>query len=331
MEYSQHKDHIKQFLRGKLSKQEEIKLLSWIKESTVNRKRFLDLQKSFSRELKSHAGETSEKSWQQLTGRFEPETTKKRYLPGFKTYFQLTAFLAAAFFIGFFFATWLNSTEVKPEKQAPVLQKISAPFGARTQFKLPDNSTVWLNSGSEIEFPSHFSDVRNITLNGEAFFEVSKDEIPFVVSSIFGDVEVKGTSFNVKAYHNDSFETTLIEGKVDVTTKNGNKTTLQPGYQAVYRENELNTMKVDTELYTSWTKGQLIFRREYLPRMAQRLGKWYNVTILLDNDKRLESIHYTATIEMESFSEVLNLLKVTAPVNYSWNEKTRTIRLFYEK
>jgi ferric-dicitrate binding protein FerR (iron transport regulator) len=84
-------------------------------------------------------------------------------------------------------------------------------------------------------------------------------------------------------------------------------------------------------MHTSWTKGQLIFRKEHLPKMAHRLERWYNVKIELDNDTRLEDIHYTATIEMESFSEVLNLLKVTAPVDYTWDEKTRVIKLFYQK
>lgn len=331
MPHYQIKNHIKQFLKGNLSKEDEIKLLSWIKGSPVNKKHFLEIQHSLRQEMLSRPDSNTEKSWQLLLKKIEPELIQKTIKPVFRKYLQLAASLAAAALIGFFAATFLNTGKTGYEEQIPVLQKISTPFGARTQFILPDSSVVWLNSGSEIEFPSHFGDVRNVVLSGEAFFEVTKNDAPFVVSSVFGDVEVKGTSFNVRAYQDDHFETTLVEGKVEVTAENGEKVMLIPGFQAVYKNNQLTDTKVDTELFTSWTNGKLIFNKEYLPRMAKRLEQWYNVKIVLDNDKRLESLFYTATIEMESFSEVLNLLKVTAPVNYSWDDKTRIIRLYYEK
>jgi len=61
--------------------------------------------------------------------------------------------------------------------------------------------------------------------------------------------------------------------------------------------------------------------------VARRLERWYNVKIELDKDPRLNKIHYTGTLEMESFSEVLELLKITASINYSYNDKTRVIRI----
>lgn len=331
MDYSQLKNHIKLFLKGRLSKKDEIKLLNWIKKSPDNRKHFLDIQHSLCAEMIYRPDGSTEKSRHKLLKQIEYEATKKIFTSVFKRYLLLTASLAAAFFIGFFIAKFLDTSETKLQEQTSTLQKICTPPGARTQFQLPDNSTVWLNSGSKLEFPSHFGEVRNVLLNGEAFFEVTEDEASFIVSSFFGNVEVKGTSFNVRAYHDDLFETTLVEGKVEVTTEKGDKVILLPGYQSVYKDNQLTDFKVDTELFTSWTSGKLIFNKEYLPRMAKRLEQWYNVKIEVDNDKRLETIFYTATIEMESFSEVLNLLKVTAPVSYSWNAKSRIIKLYYEK
>jgi ferric-dicitrate binding protein FerR (iron transport regulator) len=331
MEYSQYKNHIKQFLEGKLSRKEEIKLLEWIKHSPDNKKYFHYLQMSLGEEVKTRHDKTIAMRWQQLQERInsgqKPETPVRRFV---KRYYHLAAPLAAAFIVGFVIAALVFWNTQKTEKLAEVQQKISAPFGARAQFMLPDSSLVWLNSGSELLFPSHFEGKRPVHLTGEAYFEVKKGESPFVVSSVYGEVEVKGTSFNVKAYHDDLFETTLVEGKVNVLAEKGEEVALRPGYQAVYTKNGFEVEQVETGLYTSWTEGQLILRKEYLPKLAKRLERWYNVKIELDNDKRLEDIHYTASIEMESFSEVLNLLKVTASVDYTWDKKTRVIKLFYE-
>ena len=90
-------------------------------------------------------------------------------------------------------------------------------------------------------------------------------------------------------------------------------------------------IEVETEIFTSWKDGQLIFRKEYLPVVAHRLEKWYNVKIELEEDKRLNDIWFTGTLEMETFSEVMELLKVTSPIDYSYNEKTRTIRIKYKQ
>ena len=118
---------------------------------------------------------------------------------------------------------------------AETLQTITTPYGAKTNITLPDGSLVWLNSGSTLSYPTKFSKSRPVKLVGEAYFEVEKNNKPFIVSTNYGDVEVKGTSFNVKAYTDDnSFETTLEEGIVAFKVKNSeNEVTLKPGEQVV--------------------------------------------------------------------------------------------------
>jgi len=145
-------------------------------------------------------------------------------------------------------------------------------------------------------------------------------------------VEVQGTSFDVKAFANEGFQATLVEGSVKVKGKNNNnEVTLQPGQQANISGNVINVGDVETELFTSWKDGKLIFRDEQLPSVAKRLERWYNVKIELSGDKRLTEIRYNGTLEMESFSEVLQLLKVTAPIDYFYNEKNRTIKITYKQ
>lgn len=211
-------------------------------------------------------------------------------------------------------------------------QTISAPFGAKTNLTLPDGSLVWLNSGSSISYISRFGKTRLVSLKGEAFFEVRKDGKPFIVLTEYGDVKVKGTSFNVKAFAGEEFQTTLLTGIVKVKEKHtGNEVSIQPGQQAGICGTELKVKNVETDMFSSWKDGKLIFRNEYLPLVTKRLERWYNVKIELGNDKRLSEISYTGTLEMESFSEVLQLLKVTAPIDFSYNEKTRTIKIIYKK
>ena len=208
-------------------------------------------------------------------------------------------------------------------------RSVSVPHGARTSFTLPDGSVVWLNSGSTLSYPSEFTDNRSLELEGEAYFEVEKSEKPFVVATALGKVEVTGTTFNVKVLSDENqFETTVEEGSVLVSSVGVPQVArLTPGIQARLENGKLEMARVETDLFTSWKEGKIIFRRAFLPDVAQRLERWYNVRIELADDPRLQKIHYTGTLEMESFSEVLELLKITASINYTYNDKTRVIRI----
>jgi len=318
------KQLIREFVNGNLAEEEEKRLLFWINKSEKNREYFRSIQNNIYTEIIDSPDKKLELKWQNLLNRVE---TKNR--PAKTSVFRI-ATVAAAFLAGIFL-TFLFF-QFNTDNSNVVVQNITVPFGAKTNIVLPDGSKVWLNSGSNFSYPSEFGDNRPVTLTGEAFFEVEKDSKPFIVSTEYGDVMVKGTSFNVKAFKDENFETTLISGIVTVTEKNTNKTvTLSPGQQASIFNSHINVLNVDTEYYTSWKNGKLIFNEEYLPKAVKRLERWYNVTIQLDNDPRLSKIWYSGTLEMESFSEVLELLKVTAPIDFNYNEKTRTIRLFYKK
>lgn len=237
--------------------------------------------------------------------------------------------VAAVLVIGLLISNLFFLHNVKQPETFVQTQSISVPHGARTSFALPDGSVVWLNSGSELTYSSDFTKERLLTLEGEAYFNVEKSEQPFVVNTAYGQVEVTGTAFNVKALNEENqFETTVEEGSVLVSASGlAQKASLSPGAQARLVNGKWEMARVETELYTSWKEGKIIFRRAFLPEVAQRLERWYNVTIELADDPRLAKINYTGTLEMESFSEVLELLKVTAPINYTYNDKTRVIRI----
>jgi len=104
---------------------------------------------------------------------------------------------------------------VQSQQTEITAQNITVPYGGKTQFTLPDGSAVWLNSGSSFSYPNKFDGERIVELTGEAYFNVEKQKEPFKVKTKYGEVEVFGTQFNVKAYENDNhIETTLKSGEV---------------------------------------------------------------------------------------------------------------------
>jgi len=188
----------------------------------------------------------------------------------------------------------LFTTLFKPSfrKEEIAFQKVYTPYGGKTNITLPDGSSVWINSGSELIYPVKFEQERVVELKGEAYFDVVKMKSPFLVKGNFGQVKVLGTQFNVKAYENEPFQTTLVSGLVTFRTKNGNEQELQPGTQ-IYQDNEKFRIRtVETELITSWKEGKLIFRDEPLINMISQLERWYNVQIELKSQK-LKNLRFT--------------------------------------
>lgn len=183
---------------------------------------------------------------------------------------------------------------------------------------------VWLNSGSTISFPAEFESKRPVHLVGEAFFDVVKSKKTFIVETEYGDVEVKGTCFNVKAFHADNLlETTLEEGSISFKDQNKEDgIDLQPGEQLIKTTQGISIKKVETKYYTSWKEGKLLFNREPFPDFIKKLERWYNVKIEY-SDPGLNDLWYTGNIEMESISEVMEMISKAAPISYDYNRDTR--------
>ena len=320
-------NYIKLFLKGRLSETHEKELLSWIRESEANRQLFIREQNIISKDLISDHNNTIHIKWQELRNKIKEENSYNS-----RSVIVLISSIVAAFIAGVLITVLLTDIHLVPDNHTVQHQNITVPYGARTSTTLPDGSKVWLNAGTTLSYPTIFDESRNVSLNGEAYFEVVKNDTPFRVKTEYGEVEVKGTSFNVKAYTNENLQTTLIEGSVvlrDIASRK--EVTLLPGQLGELANDKILVKNVSTELYTSWTEGRIIFHKAYMPEVAERLERWYNVKIVLDKDPRLNKIWFTGTLEMETFSEVLELLKVTAPIDYSYNENERVIKIKYRQ
>ena len=151
---------------------------------------------------------------------------------------------------------------------------------------LADGSKVWLNSESSIRYPVSFSqDRREVEITGEAYFEVSKQKIPFIVKGEGVEIEVLGTHFNVNSYKDENtIKTTLLEGKVKVhVTSNGSVAILQPGQQAIFRQFQEDKIKLienaDIDEAVAWHYGYFQFGRVNLKTVLQQLVRWYDVDV----------------------------------------------------
>lgn len=208
--------------------------------------------------------------------------------------------------------------------------EIVVPSGQVAEVYLPDGSHVWLNAESRLSFNNSFTEkTRGVSLKGEAYFNVQKGKKPFIVSTKFGDITVLGTSFNVRAFENSDFQATLVEGVIKYkNTEQDNAVTLAPGEQMVMYENEkIEVHEVaNTNVYTSWKDGIIIFEKEPLREVIQKLERHFAVRIELQ-DKMLGDIRFTGSIENESLFEVMDYINRTKQIQYSFDKKLKLLKI----
>ena len=203
-----------------------------------------------------------------------------------------------------------------------IYNEITTPRGGTYHVVLTDGTKVWLNADSRLRFPQRFADARReVTLVGEAYFEVSKNpNRPFVVKTKGQKIAVVGTSFNVAAYMDDEAEqTTLVEGEIVVSTAQ-HIHHLSPGDQAVIQAGGVAIAKVDTSPFVAWKSGFIAFNEETLEHIMRGIGRWYNVDIHFEGvDKQLRFGGMVS--RYTNVSEVLRRLELTGQVHFTIEER----------
>ncbi len=199
---------------------------------------------------------------------------------------------------------------------------VSAP-GIVTKAVLPDGSEVWLNAQSELTYPQRFNGKeRTVRLSGEAYFKVVADKKNRFNVVMPDDITVSafGTEFNIYAYGDEpGYQVTLTRGNIEVeAARLMKKETLAVGQKAVLipQTGEMTIVQADTYVETAWKDGKMVFRREKLETIAQKLSRKFGVIIQLEGDI-LKDYEYTATFTDETLEDILDLLKRSAPITYS--------------
>jgi ferric-dicitrate binding protein FerR (iron transport regulator) len=200
-------------------------------------------------------------------------------------------------------------------------ERVVANPGSRVHFVLPDQTEVWLNSGSTLEFPFllHQNDKRIVKLTGQGYFKVSHDASrPFLVETDGLIVKALGTSFDVSNYAEDNqICSTLESGSVALMGLDGSEATrLTPGQKAILDKQTgiVSIKNIDNQLFTSWKDGKLIFRNTPLAEVTQQMERWFNCKIQVDPRLTNLGLVYTATIQDETLGEVLKMIEISTSV-----------------
>lgn len=220
----------------------------------------------------------------------------------------------------------LNTLVFLPSKmQTTENNTLLVPIGCEYKLVLGDGTRIAVNSGSKIRFPNVFANnERIVELEGEAYFEVSKNtDKPFIVKTLYSEVKVTGTKFNVCSYRSDQFEhITLEEGSVQVTTSD-KVYSLLPGKQCTLncKNNTTSVDEVETYLYTSWKDGMFRFQDMALENITTKLHRWYNVEFKF-KDQNCRYLRFTGAIDRNSnLGEFVKVIESTTDVRFELNNK----------
>lgn len=264
-------------------------------------------------------------NWQKLMKRINYQQKQKVIHNIYFRWVAAAAILAVVFLAGFGLGDGLLKT-----KSNVSYTKIIAPEGHKTQIVLPDSTYVWLNSGSELQYPADYSAKnRVVTMKGECFFDVVKDPAhPMVVIGSKFKVKVFGTRFNVNEHNSKNLaDVTLVSGKVQVFSLQDKLISdLKPGEQLVLNEGKCHLQKAENmEALTAWLNNMLIFENQPFEEVIHYLEKWYGVKILLDKDLYYRH-NYTFKVKTESLREVMELISVITPIQYKIEGEQVTIK-----
>lgn len=193
---------------------------------------------------------------------------------------------------------------------------IETPKGGQYQVRLPDGTSVWLNTASSLKYPVSFAALkeRKVELRGEAYFEVAKDrKHPFVVSTGQQQVKVLGTHFNINSYGDEPFtKTTLLEGSVQVN----DSYILKPGEQlASSKTGKVAVSLVNVEDVMAWKKGYFEFHDENTYEIMRKVARWYDVEVIYEDEIPLKKMEGTLS-RFENASRILDVLESTGILKF---------------
>ena len=228
---------------------------------------------------------------------------------------------------GYFF--YNNQLPSETEKTEIKYISKNNPAGRNSTIKLTDGTVINLNAESNLKFPEKFiGNERRVFLEGEAFFEVSKDaNKPFIVVTNKIETKVLGTSFNIQSYATDNkVQIALVEGSVQVNCTAFSKSEiLTPSEMLEIKKNKVSEVLIDRSHFDpkeilSWKEGILFFNDASFDEIIKRLGRWYGVKFNIELNKQIDR-GYTGQYNNASLGEVLDGLGFTLGFNHDIQDK----------
>lgn len=343
-----------QYLDGSADVTVKQSVEQWLNEESTNRVYFEKIKETWTsiENIPEFNENMVDKDWMKILRQIEqkkstasgisPQTT--RY-PHFQSWLKIAAVISLVV-IALGTGYLLKHKSIVPEdKESVSYNEVDVPYGQKSTLILSDGSKIWLNAGSKVRFPNHFTGTkREVWFEGEAFFKVAKNASrPFFVHTSDINIKVFGTSFNVKAYRDEGvIETTLIEGLVSLTVnhpagKTSREVFLHPNHKAIFIKNKTTFISedirhdvhepiktrqimisspVNDETSVAWREGKLIFDNESFENIAKQLERRYDVKIIV-GDEKVNQIHYSGVLKNISVEQAIKAIAMTTDLAYT--------------
>lgn len=268
--------------------------------------------------------------------------------------------IAAVFMLAFFLGSISDKSSGGAESALTAelaSTEIKAPFGSTAELSLSDGTKVLINAGSSIRYRSDYNaNNRDLVLEGEAYFKVARNtKLPLNVKTHNINIRATGTEFNVKAYSEEAVvETTLLEGEVEISQIDNSDSkqvlVLKPNEKAIYSEKSdqitldnirraeplavrppkiasdklLVSPMTDVDEAIAWTENKLIIKGENLESLCIKLQRKYGVQFIF-GDEEIKKFRFSGVLLDETFEQIMDAIKLTAPITYSVNGKAVTL------
>jgi len=215
-----------------------------------------------------------------------------------------------------------HADTMKIKEKIP-MHTIVVPRGKTFELVLSDGTFVLLNPQSELTYPVKFdsTSVREVSLRGEGYFEVTKSSNRFVVNTENMKLQVYGTTFNIISRDDLPDEAVLVEGVVGITPKNSSdekETVLHPGDKSsVDRLGQVSVTQTDLAEYTAKRNGYILFNGKTIKQVISSLELYYDVHFSVKNEAALEKEEYVFSIKQHvSLREALDVIEFVSDVKF---------------
>lgn len=310
---------LEKYFRCELDPETQDQVEAWITESPENRETALQLCR-----LSQYVAQyslTEDQDTGELLKQADAASQRQKKSPVWQWLINSLAVVAVAA-IGLVVGNRLPSDD-------PYYIKCSTGSGEVATVTLPDQSTVWLNANSTLLYPESFQGKeRSVRLEGEAYFDVTKDEEhPFTVSVPDCRLKVLGTQFDVSSYPDSpQMQATLVSGSVELSYKMGNRhreTVLFPGqrFSMDVRAGTASLSYVDAESLTSWRTGRISFNHIPLSDVLTLIGNTFGIRFVIGDNRKLEDT-YTGSFMDQTLEEVLSTLEMVTNLHFDPLEVT---------
>lgn len=308
-----HTDQLIKYIEGNSTQKEKDAIARWLDHDEKNWKEFLVLRKTYDFAL-GQLDKTQEKTL--------PAAAKKKN--------NITELLkiAAVFILSFGCFYFFNHTD---KAEDIVMHTLHVPAGQRAELTLADGTNVWLNAKTTLTYPDRFSNSkREVELDGEAYFTVKHDpENVFIVNTKQCAIQVLGTEFNVSAYNaSEFFETSLIKGSVEVSSKETNESIKLFPNNSVFMENgRLVETPIRHYSHFLWRNGLISFENERMEMIIDKLRLYYDVNIQVEN-KQILDLRYTGKFwTKDGVEQVLKVIRIHANFEYTKDNEQNLITI----